>query len=99
MTQHFRVDVEKTSVLQDDNGDDIPMDHDFQPRFEPATMRHLGEATLNFVDETAVVISKQTLTARIRRSSPPSSLMAFRISKGPIRATSTLLVLKFLELT
>jgi len=57
LTQHFRVDVEKTSVLQDDNGGDIYLDHDFQPRFEPATLRHLGEAALSFVDESAVVIS------------------------------------------
>ena len=41
----------------DESGQTITVKHDFQPHFQGATMRHLGETTERFLDETAVVIS------------------------------------------
>ena len=52
-TQHFRVEVEKTSTRDDQT----TLSHVFSPASEVVAVRHLGEPTIEFTDTTSVVIS------------------------------------------
>jgi hypothetical protein len=52
-TQHFRVEVEKTSK----NANNVDVPHVFSPTSEVVAVRHLSEPTIEFTDTTSTVIS------------------------------------------
>ncbi|KAJ1446359.1 hypothetical protein M885DRAFT_591847 [Pelagophyceae sp. CCMP2097] len=52
-TQHFLVNVSKTTVLQSG----AVMEHDFAPKAEVVTLAHFRSAAIEFVDESAIAVA------------------------------------------